>query len=98
MRPRVSSGGVGVSPVAVRPMTQVERLIAYLRSHPGASSLEVVRDLAIVNTTGRVSDIRALPGFDVECRKRSDGRDGYWLVVIEARPEPITGVQTGMAL
>ncbi len=79
-------------------MTQVDRLILYLSAHPGASSLEIVRDLQIVNTTGRISDIRALPGFDVVCRKRSDGRDGYWLVVRESRPAPMTGTQTTLTL
>jgi hypothetical protein len=64
----------------MRPETQTERLIRYLRSNPGASSLEIVRDCLIVNTTGRISDIRALPQYDVECRRRRDGRDGYWLV------------------
>jgi hypothetical protein len=67
-------------------VTQTTRLIAYLKAHPGASSLEIIRDLAIVNTTGRISDIRALPGFDVDCRKRPDGRDGYWLTEGESGP------------
>ena len=40
-------------------MTQATRLLRYLREHPGASSLEITRDLALVNVTGRVSDLRA---------------------------------------
>lgn len=28
-------------------MTQVERLRAYLETHPSASSLEIIRDLAV---------------------------------------------------
>lgn len=55
---------------------QVERLHDYLRDHPGASSLEITLDLAIVNVTGRVSDLRA-KGVDVICYRRQDGRDGY---------------------
>lgn len=63
----------------MRPGTQSARLYAYLREHPGASSLEVTLDLGIVNVTGRVSDLRA-EGIAVRCRTRSvDHRDGYWL-------------------
>lgn len=40
-------------------MTQVRRLLAYLRANPGASSLEITAALAIVNVTGRISDARA---------------------------------------
>jgi hypothetical protein len=59
-------------------MTQCERLLIYLTINRGASSLEIVRDLSIVNTTGRISDLRAA-GNIVECRRRTDGRQGYWL-------------------
>jgi hypothetical protein len=55
-------------------VTQADRLRDYLRS-----SLEVTRDLLIVNVTGRVSDLRAR-GLDVRCAKRRDGYDGYWIV------------------
>lgn len=55
---------------------QVDRLRDYLRDHPGASSLEITLDLAIVNVTGRVSDLRA-KGVEVICYRRQDGRDGY---------------------
>ena len=60
-------------------MTQVDRLRAYLLANPGASSLEVTLACGIVNVTGRVSDLRARD-IDVRCRKRADGRDGYWIV------------------
>mgnify|MGYP001564346418 CR=1 FL=1 len=59
-------------------MTQAHRLLGYLRLNPGASSLEVTRDLLIVNVTGRVSDLRA-KGYDVECKRRTDGYQGYWV-------------------
>ena len=62
-------------------MTQARRLLAYLRQNPGASSLEVTRDLLIVNVTGRVSDLRAR-GYEVQCITRTDGNKGY--VVREA--------------
>lgn len=59
-------------------MTQTRLLLVYLRQNPGASSLEVTIDCGIVNVTGRVSDLRAA-GHTVECRRRMDGRDGYWV-------------------
>lgn len=40
-------------------MKQTERLLLYLRANPGASSLDIIRDCRIVNTTGRISDLRA---------------------------------------
>lgn len=57
-------------------MTQVDRLISFLRSHPEATSLEVTLACRIVNVTGRVSDARA-QGIDIVCAKRSDGEFGY---------------------
>ncbi len=73
-------------------MTQTDRLIAFLRSHPQATSLEVTMACGIVNVTGRVSDARA-QGFDIVCERRSDGRQGYR--VVERRPAPMTGEQIG---
>ena len=58
--------------------TQVDRLVDYLRSHPGASGLEIVHALSMPKYTGRISDARA-QGFDVVCETRSDGRKGYVL-------------------
>jgi len=60
-------------------MTQTETLIRFLRANPGATSLEITLATSLVNVTGRVSDARAA-GFIVDCRKRTDGRKGYWLV------------------
>jgi hypothetical protein len=59
-------------------MSQTTRLIRFLRDHPGSSSLEITLGTAIVNVTGRISDARAA-GVIVECRKRADKRQGYWL-------------------
>lgn len=69
--------------------TQTDRLIAFLRTHPQATSLEITLACGIVNTTGRISDARA-QGFVVVCETRSDGRKGYR--VVETRP-PIKGEQ-----
>jgi hypothetical protein len=60
-------------------MTQTQTLIAFLRSNPGATSLEITLATSLVNVTGRVSDARAA-GYTVDCRKRTDGRKGYWIV------------------
>lgn len=60
-------------------MSQTDRLIAYLRTHPEATSLEITQALALVNVTGRVSDARA-KGVDIVCSRRSDGRLGYRVV------------------
>jgi hypothetical protein len=56
--------------------TQKERLVEFLRSHPGATSLEITLACRIVNVTGRVSDARA-DGLDIRCERRSDGEQGY---------------------
>lgn len=67
-------------------MTQADRLLRWLRANPGSSSLEITRSLDIVNVTGRVSDLRKRPGIDIDCRKRPDGRDGYWVSEGESGP------------
>lgn len=75
-------------------MTQSAKLAWYLQKNPGASSLEITRDLFIVNVTGRVSDLRAR-GIDVVCFTREDGNKGYRIVV----PRSVTvGEQTGLGL
>lgn len=61
-------------------MTQPTRLYAYLKSHPGASSLEIQQALHITNATGRLSDLRdraKADGYRVVKEKRFDGRFGY---------------------
>ena len=69
--------------MTMKPDGQPARLLRWLRSNPGASSLEITQALFLVNVTGRVSDLRAA-GFVVECRRRPDGQVGY--VVVERRP------------
>jgi len=71
-------------------MTQTARLIAFLRTHPQATSLEITLACWIVNTTGRISDARAA-GFVIECERRSDGRQGYRLV--NPPIDPVLGEQ-----
>lgn len=61
-------------------MTQTEKLVAFLRDHHGATSLEITLACGIVNVTGRVSDARA-EGHVIECERRvADHRQGYWLI------------------
>jgi hypothetical protein len=59
--------------------TQSERLLAFLKSNPGASSLEITLATRIVNVTGRVSDLRAA-GHRIECVKDGDGVARYVVV------------------
>jgi hypothetical protein len=73
----------------MKPGGQTARLYAYLRANPGASSLEIIRDLSVTNATGRISDLRDVgerEGFVVLRERRKDGRWGY---VIAPR-EPLT--------
>ena len=60
-------------------MTQTDRLVTYLRTHPGATSLDIVRDVHIINTTGRVSDARK-EGHVIDCRRDERGLHRYYLV------------------
>lgn len=64
-------------------MTQVERLLAYLRANPGATTMELQLALRpfVSNPRARISDARAR-GIDIECVKRGDGQCGF--VVHEA--------------
>ena len=58
--------------------TQTERVLDYLMSHPGASSLEMTTVLAIVNITGRISDLRAQGHTIIDVRE--GGVHRYYLV------------------
>lgn len=60
-------------------MNQTERVVEYLRANPGASSLDIVRDLLILNTTGRISDARAA-GHVIVCERDAKGVQRYHLV------------------
>jgi hypothetical protein len=64
----------------MKPGSQTERLLAFLRENPGSSSLEVTLALGIVNVTGRCSDLRA-EGYRIDCHRRErDHRLAYWLI------------------
>lgn len=73
-------------------MTQTARVVAFLRTHSQASSLEITLATGVVNTTGRISDARA-SGVEIVCETRSDGRKGYR--VVESRPV-LTGEQVSV--
>ncbi len=64
--------------------TQTTRLVAFLRTHPEATSIEITFALAIPNVTGRVSDARAA-GIRIDCVRRADSRLGY----VVRDPEPV---------
>lgn len=65
--------------------TQTERIVAFIRAHPGCSTMELTLGLApfCANPRARISDARAA-GYDVVCETRSDGRKGIgsgsWLL------------------
>ena len=65
-------------------MTQTDRVLAFIRTHPSCTSLEITLATGAVNVTGRVSDARAA-GHRIDCARRRDGRQGYTLV----EPEPV---------
>jgi hypothetical protein len=69
---------------SLREGTQARRLLDWLRANPGSSSLEMTLALGIVNTTGRISDIRA-SGVVVDCREDKAGVARYRIV----DPEPV---------
>jgi hypothetical protein len=58
--------------------TQAERLLIWLRQNPGSSSLDITLALRIVNTTGRISDLRAA-GHVIDCWTDKDGVARYTL-------------------
>ena len=70
-------------------MNQTARLVAFLRTHPNATSLEITLAINCVNVTGRVSDARA-QGYVIECERRFDGRQSYRLI-----DEPVQQVMFG---
>lgn len=75
---RVESSAEVVRVLTLIPGTQKGRLLHYLRTHAGCSSLDIIRDLLIVNTTGRLSDLRA-EGHVIRA-VRFDGVFRYWII------------------
>ena len=64
--------------------TQTQRLLVWLRQNPGSSSLDITLALKIVNTTGRISDLRA-SGLRIDCREDKSGVARYYVI----EPEPV---------
>jgi hypothetical protein len=63
-------------------VTQVARILAFLRDHPGCSILELTQGLDpfVANPRARISDARA-EGYRIDCHRRErDGRLAYWLI------------------
>lgn len=53
-------------------MTQADRLLLALEHAPlGLTSLDIVTELRIINTTGRISDLRAR-GHRIDCKREGD--------------------------
>lgn len=74
-------------------MTQAQRLLAFLRSNPGTTTMQIQLGMSpfIANPRARISDLRA-QGFRIECR-RVEGVDRFYL---EERPAPLNGTQRGL--
>lgn len=62
-------------------MTQTTRIVDFIRTHPGCSTMELTLGLApfCANPRARISDARA-QGFVIDCSRRGDGRLGYTLL------------------
>lgn len=62
------------------PTTQNGRVLAFIRSHPGATFVECywAMDPPIANIRARHSDLR-IRGFDIVCEQRADGHEGFTL-------------------
>jgi hypothetical protein len=58
--------------------TQAERVLAYLRLHPGATALDIAHGCHpwVSNPRARISDLRAA-GYTVDMVKRSDHKNGF---------------------
>ena len=76
------------------PMTQVDRLVAYVRAHPGATAMQLVTELAMPKYTSRVSDARDR-GINIVCLRGDDGLNHYFVLDPLARPAPLAGTQLG---
>lgn len=64
--------------------SQNERVLDYLRRHPGASALQIINALAIPNYRARVSDLRA-QGHNIEAKRDKWGLFRYRVVEAPAQ-------------
>jgi hypothetical protein len=72
------------SPDTIRtptPGSQNDRVLRFIREHPGSTVMECVRamDPWVSNVRARHSDLRAL-GFDIRAEVRADGQTGFRVV------------------
>ena len=60
--------------------TQNDRVLAFLREHPGATAMDVGLGCHpwVSNPRARFSDLRDA-GHIIDCIRRDDGHNGYWL-------------------
>ena len=61
-------------------MTQTERIVRFLREHPGCTILELTEGLHpfVANPRARISDARKA-GHDVVCLRGTDGTLRYYV-------------------
>lgn len=61
------------------PKTQNGRVLAYIRTHPGATFVECYDAMQprIANIRARHSDLRLIFGIEVVCEPRPDGNEGF---------------------
>jgi len=61
-------------------VTQVQRVVRFLREHDGATILDITKGLDpfVANPRARISDARAL-GHQIDCIKDKDGRLRYYI-------------------
>jgi hypothetical protein len=71
--------------------TQSERVLAFLRAHPGATALDIAHGCHpwVSNPRARISDLRAA-GHVVDMVRRTDGKNGF----VVREPRPVTSGET----
>ena len=58
--------------------TQNDRILDYIRRHPGVSAMTIINALAIPNYRARISDLRA-QGHIIEVVRDKHGLNRYYL-------------------
>jgi hypothetical protein len=67
-------------------MSQWQRVVEYIRSHPGATPMQLVTELRVPKYTARISDARA-QGYVIDHWTDDEGVTHYRLV--EPPTEPV---------
>jgi helix-turn-helix protein len=72
--------------------TQSDRVLAFIREHPGATAIEISMGCRpwISNPRARLSDLRAA-GYTIKPVRRADGRTGFVVVEAEAVQMALAG-------